>query len=535
MDFSSQFTDVDWEAADDEPTLEANRTLRAEHEQKETEKRLRAMTLRDHWSPQAPVSVPVDDAKKRKVAAKGSPSQPTVEEGTSEAPAESKKRKTTPKSSTQQQIVLPPVLKVNESTAGGYSKGSSVAMFRATYPNAEQLGMALATLRGTLEEYELYFERRTGLSVVGCNVSHTIYVELRVPATAFAVFNLRTPGEAALPTMARFSVLAETLYELRKEYRDDYTLTLTALLGTRAGVEEDIGVHLHPAFETNARDVDSLFSIPQIDTEHVRFATVAPWTIYQFRVVWRTAQFKTLMLQMARYTDTAFRLTNAGVDVCGYNNNTHMAASKSIRYTTSTKRDTVLSAYDVFASQRPLANDSDEADLAQRTLPDSELAVFESLRAGSVTLCHLDRLVQRQVRCTHMDCVAGETEIDADTGNLEVDAITGQRVPGPPTCERHAESGEVVPLRGGIICSRDSGVMTRAAAIDSIRFHSKFLNDALTMVLDSEHVELFFGRCAAPDDHVFAPMLMRGRLLDGEGRRIMLERCVYVMPCEVEK
>jgi len=435
-------------------------------------------------------------------------------------------------------IVLPPKLKVNKSTAGGYSKGEKLAMFRACYPNAAEIGQALVGLRVVLEEFEMFFDRSSGLTITGMNTSHSLYADLNVPASAFVVFNLRDAddSEIVMPTCARFSVRAESLFKLRKEFAEDYSLTFCTLLGVKAGVREEIHLQLHPAKQSNARSPNALFGVEQIDAEHEQLRAVEPWSLYQFRVTMRTVHLRSLLTQFLRYGDTAFHLSNRGLDIIGFDGEGKTSGSKNINYTSETRRDTVLSAYDVFKSYR-LRTSATQTDEERRHVAPSEHEIYRALRAegNNVMLCHLDRLVRRRTTCSHMDCLAGKSPINPTTGKPEVNELTGEPIDGPPTCVRHTTTDGGDDTNGPVICLQDEPLATRMSAIDSIRFRSIFLNNALATLLEAEHIELFFGRLDPPDDDVFCPLLMRGRTLDATGRLIMMENSVYVVPCEHEK
>jgi hypothetical protein len=406
-----------------------------------------------------------------------------------------------------QQIVLPPALKVNMTSAGGYTKGGAV-WFRATYPNAEQLGNMLAGLQGVLTDYELEFDHRTGLSIVGMNTVNTIYVDIKVPTQSFVVFNL---SEAGMPTTACFSVSSKQFFNLRSVFDADYTLTLGALLGTKVDVNEEVQVQLHPALTTNQKAPDTIYGVPQFDGEHQVVGNVDPAKMYQFRVVMRTTHMRALIERFSRYGDTAFRLSNRGLDVLGFDGDTKSTAVMCVQYTDDTQRDTPLSAYRALYGVEEVSGDND----ARWRLNDAERAMLINLgvEAARTHVCHLDRLVKRTARCAHMDCI---TDGPA-AGEAPIDPATNQPVVGRPTCRR------------------DETSTARMSQIDNIRFRTKFLKSALSTITDTDYVELFFGRQAPPDDETFFPLLMRGRVFNTEMTRTMMSRMVYISTLINEK
>jgi len=391
-------------------------------------------------------------------------------------------------------VILPPVLKTFFATAGGYHKGDDAVLFRATYADASQLGAVLASLHGVLTDYELYFDSRTGLTVVGMNAVNTIYIEVSVPREAFAVFNLGDDDANGkpLPTTARFSLSAKQLFALRREFARDYTLTFCALLGTKIDAAEELYVQLHPSRAENARAPDGLYAVPQFEGEHEALREIEPASLYQFRVVVRMADFAAQIEKWSRYGDIAFRLSNRGLDVLGFDGDTKTSGQCCINYTDDTSKDRVLSAYKVF-------HGPSETDRC--VITPEERAMMDALGASRVMLCHLDRLVRRTVTCAHMDCLLGD-----EAGG------------GRPTCRR------------------DETTAARLAQIDNARFRSKFVKSALaTLDHNSEYLELFFGRKRPPEDDEFWPMMMRARVLNEARDRVLISRVVYVCVCLNEK
>ena len=402
-------------------------------------------------------------------------------------------------------VVLPPMLKTYLSSAGGMHKGEDAVLFRATYANAAELGAVLYSLAGVLTDYELYFDARTGLTVVGMNAVNTIYIAVDVPAASFLVFNLADDKSGKMPTTARFSVSARQFFALRSEFTSDYTLTLCALLGSKIAASEELYLQLHPAFAANAKAPDGVFAVPQFDGEHEVLRDIDPAALYQFRVVVRTAQFKDLIGKWARYGDTAFRLANHGLDIMGFDGDTKTSGQVCVNYTDTTKKDTVLSGYKCFHGDA-------DAPEARTVVGEQERAVLDTLTAAGskVMLCHLDRLVRRTTNCAHMDCLLDEPPLDEATG-------APTREPRPT-------------------CRRDEATAARLAQIDSVRFRTKFLTQALaTLAGNSEFIELFFGRKRPPEDDEFYPMLMRGRVLNATRDRVLISRSVYVCVCLNEK
>lgn len=398
-------------------------------------------------------------------------------------------------------VVLPPVLKTFLSTAGGYYKGDDAVLFRATYPDAAQLGSVLASLHGVLSDFELYFDARTGLKVVGMNDIHTMYVDVEVPASSFAVFNLADDTSGRLPTVARFSVSAKEFYSLRSEFTHDYTLTMCALLGAKVDAAEEFYLQLHPGRVSNANAPDGVFAIPQFEGSHDSLREIDPAQLYQFRLVMRTSLLKEHLDKWARYSDIGFRLTNRGVDVLGFDGEASRSGSVCINYTGDTSKDSVLSAYKVFHG----ASDADA-----NTITQDERNMLAQLAEQQILLVHLDRLVRRTTQCAHLDCLLDEPPLDE---------LTGQPTREPrPTCQR------------------EEMTVARLAQIDNIRLRMKFVRQAMaTLCSNSDFIELFLGRKRPPEDDEYYPLLMRGRVLNAARDRVLISRVVYVSVCLNEK
>jgi hypothetical protein len=406
-------------------------------------------------------------------------------------PKAGKKRKSAkavaPRVAEKNQVIEPPELDAHTVTAGRYSKGDNVKTFRAVYPNAEQLGMALANLRTVLEVFEMEFDARTGLTVLGMNTNHTIYVNFNVPVASFLRFNL--VGDVSMPSTVRVTVHPEQFYSLRGDFDENYTMTIYTLINVKDTVYENVHVQLHPAFKVNQRAPDYLYAITQPDAELEQLGTLTPAQLYQFRVtVTRAFISKTFKNFRVRYSDTSLKLSKQGLDIMGLDVHGKTSGSMCIKYTSTTRHDTVLSGYELLRDNAPVA--------------ESERAMFAALSecGSAVPLCHLDRLVRRTSAqpCDHLTCVD-----DPESGL--------------PTCQR------------------DETQATRMSQIDHIRFRTRFIDEALAVLADSEYIEMFFGRLNPPADENFVPLMVRGRILDAKRERVLMSRCVYVCPALEEK
>lgn len=375
-------------------------------------------------------------------------------------------------------IQLPPVLALHELTLGGQKKSADATVFRATYPDSEQLGSALAALRAVLGEIELAFQRESGLTVCGLSDNHVTYVLLRVPRASFLAYHFDEAG----PSMTAITVRAQQFFVARNKFDADKTMTFCRVLDSEAS--ERMCVQIHPAYQRNRAGQSWLLQIPETVVEVERFGDLEPRTMYQFRATMTCATFTKLVHDFrADCSDIAFKLSSAGFEAMGAQEFEGGESRTRINYTASTRKDAALTGYDVF----------DEAAL----LPQSERDMFAELDAGgtAVRLCHLDRLVRREAVCEHVACVMHE---------------------GAPTCVR--------------ALGPDEGGTARMSLIDTIRFRLRFLDEAASMVQDCDYVELFLGRMAPPRDEHFCPLLIRARSLDEAQTRASMTRMVYLSP-----
>jgi len=177
------------------------------------------------------------------------------------------------------------------------------------------------------------------------------------------------------------------------------------------------------------------------------------------------------------------------------------AARTCITYTSTTVRDAALSGYNVFGGVAT-------AGVAE-VLPESERAMFAALveDGTDVPLCHLNRLVRRTATCEHMACTT--------------DAA------GRCTCERFAGGGGG---DGTAPPPHEEPGTARKSTIDFIRFRTLFLDEALSAVQECDYLELFFGRRPPPYDEYFAPLMIRGRILDATQQRVLITRVAFVAP-----
>jgi hypothetical protein len=81
----------------------------------------------------------------------------------------------------------------------------------------------------------------------------------------------------------------------------------------------------------------------------------------------------------------------------------------------------------------------------------------------------------------------------------------------------------------------DEPTATRMSQVDYIRFRTRFIEDAITVLQDSEYIEMFFGRLEPPDDESFAPIMIRGRVMNDTRTTVLMTRAIFVSPAVAEK